>query len=168
MYWTPKLDSVLAIVTQNAGDGQRQMPRFSQRVRIVATGVLIGLPLVAAFAFVGYGVWRFVPAHLGKQAIVARDRGDYAGAQGYYERALKLYTEHRGQVMGSGATVEELLADLAARFPLLAGKLFDESGVLRRFVTVCVNGERVALRAASPTRLCPGDAVSLLVAIAGG
>ena len=54
-------------------------------------------------------------------------------------------------------TVRGVLSDLEAQFPRLRLRLRDESGALRRFVRVYVNGEDISTFRGLETRLRPDD-----------
>jgi molybdopterin synthase sulfur carrier subunit len=70
------------------------------------------------------------------------------------------------QVEAHGATVREVLEDLARRYPALEGHLFEE-GVLAPFVNVYVGGEDVRTLDGLDTRV-DGLPMILLPAMAGG
>lgn len=65
-------------------------------------------------------------------------------------------------------SVEGLIDDLEAQFPRLRRRLRDESGAMRPFVRVFVNGEDVRGLEGLQTRLEPKDQVDILHSIAGG
>jgi len=65
-------------------------------------------------------------------------------------------------------TVEALLDDLELRYPRLRSKLRDETGALRRYVNVFVDGENVTQGTALRTRLDGSHTVDILHSIAGG
>ena len=54
------------------------------------------------------------------------------------------------------------------QYPGLKDRLCDESGELRRFVNVFVNGEDVRFLSGLETPLKAGDEVSIVPAVAGG
>ena len=60
------------------------------------------------------------------------------------------------EVDASGATVREVLADLADRFPGVRSHLLDDSGDLNRFVNVYVNNEDVRLGEGMDTAVSTG------------
>ena len=67
----------------------------------------------------------------------------------------------------SARDLAELIGALEALYPRLQGKMRDETGAMRRFVRVFVNGEVVEGR--EPSRvLGPDDRVDILHSIAGG
>ena len=71
------------------------------------------------------------------------------------------------QVEADGATVRELLEDLAARFPALGAQLL-EDGVVAPFVNVYLGGEDVRTLQGLDTEVAEGQTLILLPAMAGG
>jgi sulfur-carrier protein len=63
-----------------------------------------------------------------------------------------------------GATVAELLRALELRHPDVSGWVLDERGMIRRHISVFVNGERGGAATAVASR----DRVEVLPAITGG
>jgi molybdopterin converting factor small subunit len=80
---------------------------------------------------------------------------------------LRQYTGGEKTVAGKGATLAELLSDLDARHPGLAGRIVDDGG-LKRFVNVYVNDEDVRFLGGLEAPLTDGDNVTVLPAVAGG
>jgi sulfur-carrier protein len=72
------------------------------------------------------------------------------------------------EVNASGATVREVLADLADRFPGVRSHLLDDSGDLNRFVNVYVNNEDVRLGEGMDTAVTTDSTLIVLPAMAGG
>jgi molybdopterin synthase sulfur carrier subunit len=71
------------------------------------------------------------------------------------------------QVTAQGSTLQEVLADLYARYPGLQEQLQPEGG-LSRFVNVYVNDQDVRYLQGLETNVSPTDTVILLPAMAGG
>jgi MoaD family protein len=71
-------------------------------------------------------------------------------------------------VVGEGATVGELLANLEAAYPGFRAQISGEDGQLHRFVNIYLNDEDIRYLDALKTRLRDGDVVSILPALAGG
>ena len=71
------------------------------------------------------------------------------------------------EVEASGATVRELLADLAHRIPALGSRVYAE-GEIQSFVNVYVDGEDVRTRDGLETPVRDSSTVILLPAMAGG
>jgi cysteine synthase B len=73
------------------------------------------------------------------------------------------------EVQAAGATVGEVLADLAGRFPGLGRQVFDDgTGEIAAFVNVYVNSEDVRTLQGLETPVGEGTTVILLPAMAGG
>jgi sulfur-carrier protein len=70
-------------------------------------------------------------------------------------------------VEGAGASLDELIADLDARYPGLRDRLVDDRG-LRKFVNVYLNDEDVRFLGGLETKVSDGDNVTVLPAVAGG
>jgi molybdopterin converting factor small subunit len=67
-----------------------------------------------------------------------------------------------------GATLGDLLDELAVRHPLLGRRLRDETGTLRRFVNVYVDGEDVRYEGMLAAAVRDGAVVQVLPSVAGG
>jgi sulfur-carrier protein len=80
---------------------------------------------------------------------------------------LRTYTGGQKSVEGSGATLDELFADLDGRYGGLRERLIDDSGV-RRFVNVYLNDEDVRFLGGLSAAVSDGDTVTVLPAVAGG
>ena len=81
---------------------------------------------------------------------------------------LRTLTNQRDTVQVSAATLGELVERLEGDFPGMRERLCDESGQLRRFVNVYVNGEDVRFLDGIATAVAEGDEVSIVPAVAGG
>ena len=81
---------------------------------------------------------------------------------------LRSVTKGSAEVQATGDTVDGVVADLERQFPGMRERLVDETGGLRRFVNVYVNGEDVRFMDAGKTPWKDGDEVSIVPAIAGG
>lgn len=80
---------------------------------------------------------------------------------------LRNYTDGAKAVEGSGATLDELIADLELRHPGIRERLVD-GDQLRRFVNVYLNDEDVRFTGGLDTPVTDGDNVTVLPAVAGG
>ena len=80
---------------------------------------------------------------------------------------LRAETGGEREVPAHGATVRELLDDLAGRFPSLRSQIFPD-GELAPFVNAYVEGEDVRTLDGLDTRVTEGSTVILLPAMAGG
>ncbi len=81
---------------------------------------------------------------------------------------LRKYTAGAEAVEADGATVAALVADLDRRYPGIRERICDESGQVRRFVNLFVNGEDIRFLAHLDTPVKAGDELSIVPAIAGG
>lgn len=69
---------------------------------------------------------------------------------------------------GGVATVGDLLAELAVRHPALVRRLRDETGAVRRYVNLYVDGDDVRAGQGLATELPDGAVVHVLPSVAGG
>ena len=74
----------------------------------------------------------------------------------------------RSSVTVDGSTIGDVLRELVAEYPAMAGQLLNEDGTLHKFVNVYVNDDDVRYLSALDTPVKEGDEVSLLPAVAGG
>jgi molybdopterin synthase sulfur carrier subunit len=81
---------------------------------------------------------------------------------------LRKYTGGAEAVQAEGTTVAGLVADLDKRHPGIRERICDESGAVRRFVNIFVNGEDIRFLQNLDTAVKAGDEVSVVPAIAGG
>jgi len=82
--------------------------------------------------------------------------------------ALRRITADQDSVSADGGSLSECINALEASYPGLKERLCDESGEIRRFVNVYVNGEDVRFLQGLATPLKDGDEVSIVPAVAGG
>lgn len=73
-----------------------------------------------------------------------------------------------GPVQVDSASVAELIAELEARYPGLAGYLCDDAGALRRHVNIFVNGAPVRDRQTLGDALDEASSVHIMQALSGG
>lgn len=81
---------------------------------------------------------------------------------------LRKLTKEQDVVSGDGGTLLACINGLDAEYPGLKDRIFDETGELRRFVNVYINGEDVRFQKGVQTELKAGDEVSIVPAVAGG
>lgn len=81
---------------------------------------------------------------------------------------LRKLTQEKDVVQGAGATLAEMIEGLEKDYPGLKDRLCDESGELRRFVNVYINGEDVRFQQGLETVLKGNEEVSIVPAVAGG
>ena len=88
---------------------------------------------------------------------------------------IKIPTPLRGLTNGAdmasadgAATVGEAIEQLEQQFPGMRERLLDDTGELRRFVNIYVNGEDIRFLDGLATGIKAGDEVSIVPAVAGG
>jgi molybdopterin converting factor small subunit len=81
---------------------------------------------------------------------------------------LRTYTGGAGDVVVSGGTLQEALADLDAQYPGIGARVLDDEGRLRRFVNVYVNDDDVRFLEDLATPTPEGSSISIIPAVAGG
>lgn len=81
---------------------------------------------------------------------------------------LRSYTDGAKAVEGSGATLNELFADLDSRHSGIRERIVAADGSLNRFVNVYKNDEDVRFLGGLATPLADGDSITILPAVAGG
>jgi MoaD family protein len=81
---------------------------------------------------------------------------------------LRSATDGTAEVSSDAADVGGVITELERRYPAIRGRLRDESGALRRFVNLYVNGEDVRFKNGLDTSLSAGDELSIVPAVAGG
>ncbi|MBI4312854.1 MAG: MoaD/ThiS family protein [Chloroflexi bacterium] len=81
---------------------------------------------------------------------------------------LRSATNGLARVSLEGNTVGQLLHNLEDRFPGVLGQLLDESGNLRRFVNIYLNGEDIGYLNGLDTNAEENGEVSIVPAVAGG
>ena len=81
---------------------------------------------------------------------------------------LRKITADQDSVSADGGNLSECIDSLEASYTGLKERLCDESGEIRRFVNIYVNGEDVRFLQGLATPLKDGDEVSIVPAVAGG
>ncbi len=72
------------------------------------------------------------------------------------------------EVEPQGETLGDLLDALAAEHPTLCRRIRDETGAVRRFVNVYVDGDDVRFQGGLATKVRNGAEVQVLPSVAGG
>jgi sulfur-carrier protein len=80
---------------------------------------------------------------------------------------LRTYTAGEKVVSADGASLNAVVQDLDTRYPGIAGRIVDESG-LKRFVNVYLNDEDVRFLDGLHTPVGDADSITILPAVAGG
>ena len=81
---------------------------------------------------------------------------------------LRGLTGNAPKVESRGGSLAACIEQLETDFPGVRERLMDDTGELRRFVNVYVNGEDVRFEQGLQTTLSDGDEVSIVPAVAGG
>jgi len=81
---------------------------------------------------------------------------------------LRKYTQGADEVDAQGSNIKSLVDDLEKNYPGIKERICDESGKVRRFVNVYVNGDDIRFLQNLDTALKEGDNISIVPAIAGG
>ena len=81
---------------------------------------------------------------------------------------LRKFTGGAESVTASGTTIGAVVQDLESRHPGLKERLCDDSGKVRRFVNLYVNGDDIRFMNSLDTPVKDGDEISIVPAIAGG
>jgi sulfur-carrier protein len=75
---------------------------------------------------------------------------------------------HLDVAVGAATTVGDVLDRLAGEHPVLARRIRDETGAVRRFVNVYVDGEDVRFQDGVRTPVQDGAVLQVLPSVAGG
>ena len=70
--------------------------------------------------------------------------------------------------VGEGATVAQLLDAIAAEYPVFGRRVRDETGALRRFVNIYLDGEDVRRLDGIKTGVTAGQELMVIQSVAGG
>lgn len=81
---------------------------------------------------------------------------------------LRSLTGEKTSVEATGTSLDELIGNLETSYPGVKERILDESGQIRRFVNVYINGDDVRFAEGLQSPLKDGDEVSIVPAVAGG
>ena len=81
---------------------------------------------------------------------------------------LRGLTNNLDVVAAEGGTLGALIDELESSYPGIKDRICDETGEIRRFVNIYVNGEDVRFLDGLGTPLNPGVEISIVPAVAGG
>ena len=81
---------------------------------------------------------------------------------------LRAVTNGQDKASVEGETLTQVIDNLESQYTGIKERLCDESGNLRHFVNIYVNGEDVRFLEGLGTALSSGDEVSIVPAVAGG
>ncbi len=80
---------------------------------------------------------------------------------------MRQHAEGKTTVEVAGGTVQAALADLGAKYPAIAERVF-QNGKVRPFINIYVNNEDVRYLDNLATPVKDGDEVAIIPAVAGG
>ncbi|MFO7260717.1 MAG: ubiquitin-like small modifier protein 1 [bacterium] len=81
---------------------------------------------------------------------------------------LRRLTGGRDEVVATGATVADVLADVGREYAGFLERITTEDGSLRPFLNVFVNGDDIRFAQDLRTPVRDGDEISIVPSIAGG
>lgn len=81
---------------------------------------------------------------------------------------LRRLTDNQSEVFLEGKDVREIMRSLEKTFPGFRNRLFDDSGRLRRFISVFLNDKDIRRLAGEDTLVRDGDTIAIVPAVAGG
>jgi sulfur-carrier protein len=81
---------------------------------------------------------------------------------------LRKFTAGAETVQVEAATIQEALDDLDSKYPGIRASLCDETGSLRRFINIYVDGEDVRFLQNLATPVTDGAEIAIVPAISGG
>jgi molybdopterin synthase sulfur carrier subunit len=81
---------------------------------------------------------------------------------------LRVVTNGLDKAEVEGDTLAEVIESLETQYPGIKERLCDESGDLRHFVNIYINGEDVRFLQGLQTDTKSGDELSIVPAVAGG
>lgn len=81
---------------------------------------------------------------------------------------LRRFTAGAEEVMVEGSTVGAIVEQLEQSHPGIKERLCDDTGKVRRFVNLFVNGDDIRFLNSLDTPVKAGDELSIVPAIAGG
>ena len=80
---------------------------------------------------------------------------------------MRQHADGQANVDLAGANIKEVLDNLAAKYPNIVARIFD-NGQVRRFVNIYLNDEDVRYLDNLQTATKDGDVVAIIPAVAGG
>src|SRR3970040_2477492 len=81
---------------------------------------------------------------------------------------LRKFTQGADEVSAQGNNVKAIVEDLEKSLPGIKERISDETGKVRRFVNVYVNGDDIRFLQNLETSLKEGEIISMVCAIDGG
>ncbi|HTT74711.1 MAG TPA: MoaD/ThiS family protein [Candidatus Binataceae bacterium] len=81
---------------------------------------------------------------------------------------LRRFTAGVDEVTANGDSIRAIITDLERNHPGISERLLDDSGELRRFVNIYLNGDDIRFLNQLNSTVKDGDDISIVPAIAGG
>jgi sulfur-carrier protein len=81
---------------------------------------------------------------------------------------LRRFTAGVDEVTANGNSIRAVITDLERNHPGIGERLLDDSGELRRFVNIYLNGDDIRFLNQLNSTVKDGDDISIVPAIAGG
>ena len=82
--------------------------------------------------------------------------------------ALKEYVNNQDEVEVDGSSVVEALDSLCTQFPELKPNLFEEDGIVRKFINIYINDDDIRYADCIKSMLKEGDSIQIVPSVAGG
>ena len=82
--------------------------------------------------------------------------------------SLRRLTGGAATVQANGVTIADLFNDIDRQYPGFKGRLCDDTGAIRRFAAIFVDGKDIRTLKGADTSLMEVRTVTIVAAIAGG
>jgi sulfur-carrier protein len=82
--------------------------------------------------------------------------------------SLRRLTGGASSVQASGKTIGELFTDIDRQHPGFKSQLCDDTGAIRRFAAIFVDGKDIRTLKGTATPLTGSETVTIMAALAGG
>ena len=82
--------------------------------------------------------------------------------------AVKQYVNNQDEVEVEGSSVEEALDSLCTKFTERKPNLFDENGIVRKFINVYLNDDDIRYADGMNSAVKDGDSIQIVPSVAGG
>lgn len=82
--------------------------------------------------------------------------------------ALREYAKGASEVKASGRTLAAMLTDLDGRYPGIRQRIIADTGLLREYVNVFVDGDQVVQPDPARVKVADGATVHIIPSVAGG
>jgi molybdopterin synthase sulfur carrier subunit len=87
----------------------------------------------------------------------------------YVPTLMRKFSNHKARLeLQAQGTLSELLSKLEENCPGIKREIFDEAGIIKRYVNVFVNGREIRCLSGTSTIIHDNDEVFIIPAMAGG